>query len=257
MTVRTRILEAASALLARSADVDASTRAVCDAAGVTAPTLYHHFGDKEGLLAAVVDFGWAAFLETKRTAAAVVHEYVADDVRAGWDNHLEFARENPNFYKLMWSPAVAANSAAVREAYQMLHERLELGAARGQLRMSAETAARTVMAAVTGAALSLISQPELFGDDTFATQLREAVIASITVSKEAVSTSKQRAREAEPTIATAAATLSSKLAAEDTPLTEPERALMQQWLTTLADASAAALPAPPRPPDRRTKEKSR
>jgi hypothetical protein len=40
------------------------------------------------------------------------------------------------------------------------------------------------MAAVTGAALSLISQPELFGDDTFATQLREAVIASITVSKE-------------------------------------------------------------------------
>jgi len=218
---------------------------------------YHHFGDKEGLLAAVVDFGWAAFLETKRTAAAVVHEHVADDVRAGWDNHLEFARENPNFYKLMWSPAVAANSAAVREAYQMLHERLELGAARGQLRMSAETAARTVMAAVTGAALSLISQPELFGDDTFATQLREAVIASITVSKRPCPRPSNRAREAEPTIATAAATLSSKLAAEDTPLTEPERALMQQWLTTLADASAAALPAPPPPPDRRTKEKSR
>ena len=29
--------------------------------------------------------------------------------------------------------------------------------------------------------------------------------------------------------------LSSKLAAEDTPLTDPELALMQQWLTTLAD----------------------
>ena len=47
----------------------------------------------------------------------------------------------------MWSPAIAANSAALREAYQMLYERLKLGAARGQLRMSAETAARTVMAA--------------------------------------------------------------------------------------------------------------
>ncbi len=245
MTVRTRILEAASELLAQSADADASTRAICDAAGVTAPTLYHHFGDKEGLLTAVVDFGWAAFLETKRAVAAVVHEHVADDVRAGWDNHIEFARENPNFYKLMWSPVVAANSVAVREAYQMLYERLELGAARGQLRMSVETAARMVLAAVTGTALSLISQPDLFGDGTFATQLREAVIASITVPQDAAPTPKRRA-PAEPTIATAAATLSSKLATEDTPLTEPEQALMQQWLTTLADASAAALPAPPR-----------
>src|SRR5690348_11529826 len=102
MTVRSRILEAAAGLLAQSADVDVSTRAVCDAARVTAPTLYHYFGDKDGLLAAVVDFGWAAFLETKRAVAAVVHDHVADDVRAGWDNHLEFARDNPSFYKLMW-----------------------------------------------------------------------------------------------------------------------------------------------------------
>ena len=249
MTVKTRILEAAAGLLAESAD--ASTRAVCDAAGVTAPTLYHYFGDKDGLLTAVVDFGWAAFLQTKRTVAAVVHEHIADDVRAGWDNHLQFARENPNFYKLMWTPAIAANSAALREAYQMLYERLKLGAARGQLRMSAETAARTVMAATTGAALSLISQPDLFGDDTFATQLREAVIASITVPQAATPAAKRHVPAAEPALATTAAMLSSKLAAEDTPLTHPERALMQQWLTTLADASAPAPPAPPRRPSHR------
>src|SRR2546427_638395 len=142
MTVRSRILKAASELLARSADADISTRAVCEAAGVTAPTLYHHFGDKEGLLAAVVDFGWAAFLESKRSTAAVVHAHIADDIRAGWDNHLEFARENPNFYKLIWSPAISANSAAFGEAFQMLRDRLELGASRGQLRVSAETGAR-------------------------------------------------------------------------------------------------------------------
>src|SRR5712671_5162505 len=248
MTVRTRILEAAAGLLAQSADADASTRAICDAAGVTAPTLYHHFGDKEGLLAAVVDFGWATFLETKRAVAA--------DVRAGWDNHLEFARENPGFYKLMWSPTVAANSRAAREAYQMLYDRLELGAGRGQLRMSAETAARIVLSATTGAALSLISQPDLYGDGAFATQLREAVIASITVPQDAASRSRQRERGAEPTIATAAATLSGGLAAEDAPLTGPEMALMQQWLTTLADAPAAALPAPPRRPQRSGKESS-
>src|ERR1700722_7822735 len=99
MTVRTRILESAAGLLAQSADVDLSTRAICDAAGVTAPPLYHHFGDKDGLLAAVVDFGWAAFLETKRAVAVVIHEHVADDIRAGGDSHLEVAREDPRFYK--------------------------------------------------------------------------------------------------------------------------------------------------------------
>src|ERR1700735_1643845 len=144
MTLRPPLLETAAGLLAQAADGDVSTRAICDAAGVTAPTLYHHFGDKDGLLAAVVDFGWAAFLETKLAVAAVVHDHVADDVRAGGDNHLEFARENPNFYKLMWSPAVAAGSGAVREAYQMLYDRVGGGAGRGQVRVSAEAASRIV-----------------------------------------------------------------------------------------------------------------
>ena len=245
MTVRIRILETAAGLLAQSADGDVSTRAICDAAGVTAPTLYHHFGDKDGLLAAVVDFGWAAFLETKRAVAAVVHDHVADDVRAGWDNHLEFARENPSFYQLMWSPGVAASSRAVREAYQMLYDRLELGAGRGQLRLSAEAASRIVLSATTGAALSLISQPDLYGDGTFATQLREAVIAWITVPQDAASMAGQPEPESGPTVASAAATLSSRLAAAEVPLTAPEMALMQQWLTTLADSPSAAPPAPP------------
>jgi hypothetical protein len=156
----------------------------------------------------------------------------------------------------MWSPAVAASSRAVREAYQMLYDRLELGAGRGQLCMSAETASRIVLSATTGAALSLISQPDLFGDGTFATQLREAVIAWITVPQDAASAAHQPERGAEPTIASAAATLSSRLAAEDTPLTGPETALMQQWLTTLADAPSAALPASPRRPQRSGKESS-
>jgi len=251
MTVKARILEAASELLARSADADVSTRAVGEAAGVTAPTLYHHFGDKEGLLTAVVDFGWAAFLESKRTTAAVLHEHVSDDIRAGWDNHLAFARENPNFYKLMWSPAVAANTAAFREAFQMLYDRLELGAGRGQLRVSVETGARMVMSAVTGAALSLISQPDLFGDPAFATQLREAVIASVTVGAESPpSRSGRTPGTSGPTIATTAATLKTKLTVEHTPLTVPERELMQQWLTTLADAPTAAPATPHRRPRR-------
>ena len=184
-----------------------------------------------------------------------MHEHVADDIRAGWNNHLEFARENPNLYKLMWSPTVSANSVAFRAAFKMLYDRIELGASRGQVRVSVETAARMVMSAATGASLSLISQPDLFGDDVFATQLREAVIAAITVDGETPATSGRRARATSPpTLATAAATLASKLAAEDTSLTAPETELMRQWLSTLADAAPPGPDTPRHRPQRTRKE---
>jgi hypothetical protein len=72
------------------------------------------------------------------------------------------------------------------------------------------------------------------------------VIAWVTIPQGTSSSTHDPERETEPAIASAAATLSSRLTAEDTPLTGPEMALMQQWLTTLADAPPAALPAPPR-----------
>src|SRR5690348_1857683 len=88
--VQVRIIEAAAALLAKSVDGGVSTREICDAAGVTAPTLYHYFRDKESLLRAVVDFGWSDFLKSKRNVAVVVHDHIGDDIRAGWYNHIDF-----------------------------------------------------------------------------------------------------------------------------------------------------------------------
>ena len=230
-------------MLSRSVEGDISTREVCDAAGITVPALYHHFGDKEGLLSAVVDLGWARFLESKRALLARAHADPLDDIRSGWDNHLAFAREHPNFYRLMWSAGVVTSSAAPREAHEMLIAVLERCAQRGRLRLSVETAARVLMAAATGAALSIISRPELFAENGFATHLREAVLAGISAPAEASSrATRSRLLTQSPasgvSLSAAAATLCSKLRTEPTKLTDPERALMQQWLTTLADASS-------------------
>jgi len=237
-TVQVRIIEAAAALLAKSVDGDVSTREICDAAGVTAPTLYHHFGDKESLLRAVVDFGWTDFLKSKRTVAVVVHDHVGDDIRAGWNNHIEFALKNPNFYRLMWAPGVAPNSVALAEAHRMLYDRMKLGASRGQLRVSPALAARIVMSATVGAALALITQPEHYTDDSFSKQLLEAVIGFVAVG---VATKGQgRTRRAAPqssSISSVAVALSSKLESEPKPLTPAERQLLQQWLTALADTT--------------------
>ena len=53
--LRAEIVTAAKALLAKSASADAmSIRAVADAVGVTAPSIYLHFTDKDDLLNAVV-----------------------------------------------------------------------------------------------------------------------------------------------------------------------------------------------------------
>jgi AcrR family transcriptional regulator len=240
--VKTRILEAAAELIADSPDAEISTRAVCEAAGVSAPSIYHYFGDKEGLLAAVVDHAVACYLDSKREAASADHDDVADDLRAGWNNHLEFARENPGMYRLLWSPAVSRENRAAVEGHESLRMVLERGASRGQLRMSIETATRVVMAAVTGAALSTVSQPELFGDGAFAETLRDAVIAAVVVSASDEPASKRRKRTnpSEATLASTAATLQGKLSYQTTALTEAERALMQQWLSKLADALADA-----------------
>jgi len=239
---RTRILAAAADLLSRSRDAEISTREVCDAAGITVPALYHHFGDKEGLLSAVVDLGWSRFLDSKRALLARAHADPLDDLRAGWDNHLAFARENPNFYRLMWSAGGVTSSEATREGHAMLVAVLERCAQRGRLRISVETAARVMMAAATGAALSIISRPELFAKDAFATHLREAVIAGISAPADGSRAKRARIPATSPAsgdgVSAAAATLSSKLRTETTALTDAERALLQQWLTKLADAAA-------------------
>jgi TetR/AcrR family transcriptional regulator len=55
---RQQILRAASRLFAHSGYAGASVQAVVDAARVTKPVLYYHFGSKEGLFRALID--WAA-----------------------------------------------------------------------------------------------------------------------------------------------------------------------------------------------------
>ncbi len=234
MATKNRILEATADLLARSAEGDVSTRAVCDAAGITAPVLYHHFGDKEGLLTAVVDFGWEQFLAGKRDIAASPHHHVAEDLRTGWDNHVEFALANPNFYRLLWSPGVTSTSVSIREAYRLLREALNRGAARGQLRVPPEVATPMIMSAVVGACLSLIFHPELFDDEGFATTMRDTVIAAVVVPESAAPDDPGKATlVGERTLSSLAAELSTRVESEPPSLTEAELALLKQWLAKL------------------------
>lgn len=83
MIFETPIRAAAAAELLSSGGVDAATtRAVAQAAGVQAPTIYRLFGDKQGLLEAAAEQAIADYVDDKSR-----HLLDADpiaDLRAGF-----------------------------------------------------------------------------------------------------------------------------------------------------------------------------
>ena len=226
MNAKARILEAAASLLSSSVDGDVSTRAVCEAAGVGAPALYRQFGDKEGLLAAVVDHAFASYLAGKR-ALAETDDPVRDLVD-GWDNHLAFALANPHHYRLMYGPGLATRPAAAAEAHELLLAVLRRCAAADRLRIPPEPAASMIMASNTGVALALICRPELYPDPAFADRVRDAVFCAILADP---------APSAPASLSDAAITLQARLAAAPpAELTDQETGLLREWLDRLTAA---------------------
>jgi AcrR family transcriptional regulator len=226
MDTRTKILEAAEELLDASPDADIQTRAVCQKAGVGPPVLYRLFGDKNGLLNAVVDHGFDRYLSAKR-AAAPSADPVAD-LRDGWDSHVAFAVAHPSVYRLMYSPSLAEVPAAAGEALEILQQVLMRCAEAGRLRVSPEDAAQAIMAANVGVSLALITQPRAYIDPDLSRRVRDALLARVL--------SVDEPAPEVPSVAAAALRLSAMLEGDGSPLTEAETGLLQEWLRRVAEA---------------------
>jgi AcrR family transcriptional regulator len=233
MDTRTKMLRAAERLLDASPDRDITTREVCEAAGVGQPVLYRQFGDKTGLLRALVDHGFERYLATKR-AAAPSEDPVAD-LRRGWDTHVAFALEHPAVYRLMFSPSFDRVPDAAGEAMAILRDVLTRCAEAGRLAVDVELAAQMIMSANVGVALSLVTQPDRYAREGLSRAVRDAVHRDLLADGAPTAAS-----AASPRLSVAANQLAALLAAEhEVPLTAAERALLDQWLATLAGARAA------------------
>ncbi|MFD0425065.1 TetR/AcrR family transcriptional regulator [Streptomyces parvus] len=232
-STRTRILEVAAALVRESPDGDISTRAVCEAAKVGAPALYRHFGDKEGLLSAVVDHGFEKYLATKRERGETTD--AVEDLRRGWDSHIAFALDNRNLYRLMNSPAMRTPPAAALESHRILAGDLERAAAQGRMRVAPELAAQMIMSANVGVALMLVSRPATFDDIEVSHRVRDALYATVLTPKPVQEESPSASADAE--VPTVAARLSALLRKEHgAGLSTAEAALMKEWLDRVANA---------------------
>ncbi|WP_433519083.1 TetR/AcrR family transcriptional regulator [Nonomuraea sp. CA-143628] len=219
--LRTAMIEAAERQLATSSDNEIATRAVCEAVGVSQPVLYRIFGDKRGLLDALADHGYERYVTLK-----AAQEQTADpvaDLRAGWDGHMAFARENPALYQLMFTPRPWSHSTARDRVFDLLVATLVRCAATGALKVEPRTAAQLILSANIGNALNHIAGPALFDDPALSHRMRDAVFSYVlteTIAQE----------DADP-LRTTALRLHAQLGLGGTDALEPaEVALLLRWL---------------------------
>ncbi|MBI5160688.1 MAG: TetR/AcrR family transcriptional regulator [Micrococcales bacterium] len=232
--VRARIIGTAARLLRQEGITAVTTRAVSDAARVQAPTIYRHFGDKDGLLDAVAEHVLATFVAAKAAVVGTADQRGADpidDLRAGWRTQIEFALDNPVIFGLMVDPE--RSSPAGRAGMEVLRARMRRVASVGRLRMTPDAAADLLHSAGVGVILTLLRTPPAARDLGLADIMYDAVTGRILI------------EAPDPPGDDAAADREHlRAAARRMPfLSASERALLEEWLARDA-ATPAMSPAP-------------
>jgi AcrR family transcriptional regulator len=222
---RAQLVEVAANLLATRGPDAVTTRSVALAAGVQAPTIYRLFGDKNGLLDAVVEHGFATYLTSKPPVGTDADDPV-DGLRAGWDLHVGFGLANPELFRLMLTALRTPDGQAIAAAgEEVLRARVHRVAQAGRLRITEQRAVDLIRATGTGVVFTLIDQPAPDRDEALADTAWESVCAAILTDP----------TTAIPGPAAAAVTLRAALP-DLTTLTPAERTLLSDWLDRIANA---------------------
>ncbi|MGC4963444.1 TetR/AcrR family transcriptional regulator [Gordonia sp. DT101] len=221
---KARLVAAAQSLLAEHPHREPSTRELYEAAGVAAPTLYHHFGDKDGLLQVVTEDAFTAYLERKRAVPRSGDLLV--DFAAGWDMHIGFGVEHPVLYALMHDREEERSTRAAQIAEEELRRGLERLAEAGLLRMDVDEATALTMAMAIGCVTQL-NHSGGSATGPLARSMCRALLSELT------------GRSSEPTDAEQAARLLlARLGSAAVLFTQAEEALLRQWLRVLTEGSA-------------------
>jgi len=226
---RDRIVRAAADLLVDGGREAVTTRAVAAGAGVQAPTIYRQFGDMRGLLDEVASYGFSTYLRDKTMRER--EEDPVEDLRRGWDLHVEFGLANPTFYTLMYGdPTSGTESTAAVEAATILRDLVRRVAEAGRLRVSVEQAANMIHAAGCGVTLTLIGARPADRDPALSETTREAILAAVT-SDEPEDWKERNDRDR---VANRAVALKAVLPEAEKELSSGEKTLLSEWLDRLS-----------------------
>jgi AcrR family transcriptional regulator len=148
--VRLRLLRAARDLLSALGSKGATARAICDRAGVRAPTLYYYFGDLTRLHAAAVNASFveimAGYRQRSRSSGTL------EAIRQAWDTLVRFGRTEPVMARLLILSVLDDKPpAALRLTLARLTKDLRDMEATGGLKVSADDAVAILWTAAIGA----------------------------------------------------------------------------------------------------------
>jgi len=106
MNNQNKILEVALDLFSARGYDAVGIQEICEAAGVTKPTLYHYFISKRGLLQALLEHGFAP-LQADLLVSAAYERDLTLSLEKVIRTYFDFARAYPRFYRLQLSMAFA------------------------------------------------------------------------------------------------------------------------------------------------------
>lgn len=225
---RRAIVTAAAAVLREHGPDALTTRRVAEDAGVHAPAIYRHFGDREGLLEAVAEHVMAEQVAAKvaEDAAGPHGRDPVQDLRDGWHAQVRFALENPALFRLFSDPERAGRSAAARTGRQVLAARVHRIALAGRLRVPESRAAAVLQASAIGTVQTLLSTAVEDRDPGLADAMLALVMRDITTQEEG---------PRDGTSPAAAILTVRAHAGSIEALTPPERRLLAEWLDRAAE----------------------
>lgn len=176
-TTRRAILQAAERLLAGGGEEALSIRQVCVRAGVTPPTIYHHFGDKAALVDRVVDDCFAAFDRSFPALAAPADP--VERLRWAFDRYVEYGLAHPTHYRLMFLRSHGRPTPAGLASYDRLRRIVRAVEAAERLAAPLEDATAAIWSGMHGVTSLLIAG--FWKPDSPAIALvREALLARLT-----------------------------------------------------------------------------
>jgi AcrR family transcriptional regulator len=123
--LRTDILERARHLLVTDGYADLSMRKIAGAVGCSATSIYLHFENKDALVHALIDDGFA-LLNARLHEAAEAHAEAAARLAALARAYVAFGTENPEYYEVMFQLHPERMARYPAEAYRRARRNLEL-----------------------------------------------------------------------------------------------------------------------------------
>ncbi|MDT5206710.1 MAG: hypothetical protein QOD34_3346 [Mycobacterium sp.] len=182
--LRDEILDAATDLLLDIGQAKAvSIRSVAERVGVTPPSIYLHFQDKDALLDAVCA-RYFEKLDEEMQRVAAMQPSTAEVLRAQGLAYVRFATENPELYRIAtmgeWKSDSSVDAALANSAFEHICATVEALMAEGVfLAGDATGVALELWSAAHGVAALLIAKPHLpFGEaDVFTDRVLRAVFS--------------------------------------------------------------------------------